>query len=204
MAKRCARERDGVGPWPWTGAYPDGIEWRLERTPRPLPALLDDALERYAQHRYLDFLGRSWTYAEIAHLVARAARGFRILGVERGTRVGLCLPNCPYFVIAYFAVLKAGGTLVNYNPLYAPRELEQQVTASGTEIMVTLDLEILLPKVAALVGRTQLRTVVVARMADVLPFPKNLLFPWVKRSALAKVAGRPGCLPYSYLIANDG
>ena len=107
---------------------------------RPLYALLDDAAARFAAAPCLDFLGLRYRYRDVARLVARAARGLQAIGVFPGTRVGLMLPNTPYFVVLYFAVLKAGGVVVCFNPLLAEREIEQQIADSGVEIMATLDL----------------------------------------------------------------
>lgn len=136
---------------------------------KPVGALLDDAVLRFAASPAMYFLGRSWTYAELGDLVERASCGLQELGVRKGDRVGLCLPNSPYFVICYFAVLKAGATVVNFNPLYVERELLHQVKDSGTTIMVTLNLPTLLPKVADLLGRACLERVVVCPISDILP-----------------------------------
>ena len=78
--------------------------------PRPATALLDAAVARFSKRPCIDFLGRRWTYGEIGDLVDRAAAGFRRLGVRAGTRVGLCLPNTPYSVICWYAVLRAGAS----------------------------------------------------------------------------------------------
>ena len=75
-------------------------------------------------------------------MVDRAAAGLQKLGVKKGTKVGLFLPNCPTYIVYYFATLKAGGTVVNYNPLYTLEELAFQVKDSETELMVTLDLKV--------------------------------------------------------------
>jgi long-chain acyl-CoA synthetase len=187
---------------PRLDAYPPAVNFKV--APQPLDLLLDHAVAAYPDHRCLDFLGKVWSYQEIGALVGRAARGLQALGVAHGTRVGLMLPNCPYFVIAYFAVLKAGGTVVNYNPLYAPRELEHQIEDSGTQIMITLDLQALLPKLLPLCGRTALKAIVVGRLADILPFPKNILYPWVKRRDIASFAGRKGVIGFSDLLAEHG
>ena len=154
---------------------------------RSLPDLLKRSVEAWPERPCIDFLGAKWTYGEVGDLVKRAAAGFRRLGVGKGTRVGLCLPNTPYSVICYFAVLEAGGTLVNYNPLYVDRELQSQVKDSGTEIMVTMDLAVMYPKVDALLRTTGLKTVVVCPMASILPFPKNWLFRLFKRGDVSRV-----------------
>ena len=119
-------------------------------------------------------------------------------------RLACCCRTAPYFVISFFAVLKIGGTVVNYNPLYTEREIEHQIEDSETDVMVTLDLELLLPKLCTLLERTRLKAIIVGKMADILPFPKNLLFPWVKRHELAEVPGEPRFVWFNDLVANDG
>ena len=124
-------------------------------------AILDRAVRDYPDRPAMDFLGRRTSYRELGQLVDRAACGFQQLGVRKGSRVGLCLPNTPYFVICYFAVLRLGGIVVNFNPLYVERELRHQVEDSGTTIMVTLDIRQIYPKVAAALGKTCLERIVV-------------------------------------------
>ena len=97
-------------------------------------------------------MGRRWTYAQVGVLVGRAAAGFRALGAGPGTRIGLCLPNGPHYVVAFFAALRCGATVVNFNPLYMPAELAAQAKDSGTGIMVAPDLEPVLGRVLGLLG----------------------------------------------------
>jgi len=171
---------------------------------RPVFVCLDMAVARFPERPCVDFLGRRYTYAEIGALVDRAAEGFRRLGVGPGVHVGLCLPNTPWSVICYYAVLKAGGTVVNYNPLYAERELAELVDLSGTEIMVTLDLRVLYPKVAALLGKTCLRRIVACSMRDALPFFKGLMFALFRRSALARIPEDDLHIRFARLVDNEG
>jgi len=154
---------------------------------RPATDIFDEARARWPDRPCIDFLGAKWTYAQVGDLIDRAAAGFRRIGVGRGTRVGLCLPNTPYYVVCWFAVLKAGGIVVNFNPLYVERELVHQIDDSGTTVMVTLDLEVMLPKVSALLGKTRLEKVVVCPMAGILPPLKRLLFTLFKGKDRAKV-----------------
>lgn len=188
---------------PWLTSYPENIDWRAEIPVKPVAAILEDSAARYPDNPCLDFMGRDYTYRQIAAMADRAAAGFQKLGVRKGTRVGLFLPNCPQFVVAFFGVLKAGGTVVNFSPLYAEDEIRNQIEDSGTEIMVTLDLKALYPKIAQMVGSTSLGTLVVGTMQEVLPFPKNLLFPLVKRGDIARTSGL-GELSFAQLIANEG
>ena len=188
-------------PHPWLRAYPDHVSWKAELSGRPVSALLDDSVARFPSHECMDFLGRTYTYAELGDLVERAAAGFRALGVDKGVNVGLFLPNCPQFVIAYFGILRAGGTVVNYSPLYAEEDLLRQIEDSGTDVMVTLSLKALYPKMAAALQKSRVRTLVVGDLQDALPFPKNLLFSLFKRGEVAEVAADDTHVPFRELVA---
>jgi long-chain acyl-CoA synthetase len=170
----------------------------------PLSALLDMAARDFPHHIAIDFLGRTWSYAALDRAVNQAARGLQDAGVKPGTRVGLCLPNTPYSVIYFFATLRAGGIVVNYNPLYVERELAHQITDSGTEVMVTIDLEAVYTKVARVAAQTGLRKIVLCSLADALPFPKNLLFRVLKRREVAAPSGDGRTVTSAALMRNDG
>ena len=118
-------------------------------------------------------------FRQAAHLSAdqrlsdRFAASIRSLGVRKGDRVVLLLPNSPQFLIAYYGLLKAGAVIVPLNPLSAERELEFYFTDSGAEIAITIPL--FLNKVASLRGKTPLKHIIYSRLADFLPFPLNLV-----------------------------
>jgi long-chain acyl-CoA synthetase len=171
---------------------------------KPIPAILAEAVGRFPDRPALDFLGRHTSYAELGRLVDLAARGFQQLGVKKGVRVGLCLPNTPYFLICYYAILKAGGTVVNFNPLYVEPELQHLIEDSGTTLMVTLDIKQIYPKVARMLDATCLERIVVCRMGDLLPAMQGLLFGVLKRSLVIQVAEDLRHIPFARLLANDG
>ena len=189
---------------PWLAKYPENVRWDSEIPEGPLFAILDRAVERFPGHESMDFLGKRYSYAELGDLVARAAAGFRRLGVGKGVRVGLFLPNCPQFVVAYFGILKAGGTVVNYSPLNSEDQLAYQIEDSETDIMVTLSLAALYPKMAALLARSRVSKLVVGDLQDVLTFPSNLLFPLLKRGEIAKVPNDHEHIAFRRLLDNDG
>ena len=190
--------------WPWQSAYPAGIDWAAPFPECPVDRLLDDALRRFRDRPCLDFLGRRYSFGEVGDLVSRAANGFRAIGVGKGTRVGLSLPNTPYYIICYYAVLKAGGIVVNFNPLYVEREVRHLIADSGVEIMVTLDLAQLYPNVARMLGDGGLKKLVVCAMSDILPFPKNRLFRLFKRGTVAAYPDDAAHITFAALIDNDG
>lgn len=151
----------------------------------PVPDLLDISVRKHGARTALNFLGRKWTYAEVGALVDSAAAGLQRLGVGKGSKVGLCLPNTPYSVIFFFAVLKAGGTVVNYSPLYVERELQHQIRDSGTTIMVVPDLKVIHSRVAAVADAAGLKTIIVCPMTGILPWLKGLGFRLLKRAEMA-------------------
>ena len=188
----------------WLEKYPEGVDWDMPIAAKALYTLFDDAVDRFPQRPCLDFLGRLYSYAELDQLINRATSGFQRLGVQSGTKVGLFLPNCPQFVICYYAILKAGGTIVNYSPLYSESELLQQIEDSQTDFMVTLNLMSLYPKAQAMLEQSRLKLLVVGTMSEVLPFPKNWLFPMVKHRDLVRIPNDCSHVSFKDVLNNDG
>jgi len=193
-----------TAPMPWLKAYPHGVDWHAVLPGYSLNQLFDNSAARFAERPCIDYLGRKYRYREVADLVRRAAKGLRGMGVVKGTRVGLFLPNTPYSIILYYAILRAGGVVVNFNPLYAEAEVRRLVEDSGAEIMVTLDHARLYPAVAKMLGSGHLHHIVVCSGADVLPFPKNWLYAFLRRREIASYPDDEAHVGFAALIANDG
>jgi len=162
--------------FPWLNHYPSDVDWHKHYEPYPLPKLLDDAAARYPNNICTNFFGRTLKYREIAEKVNQTAAGLAAAGVQKGTKIGLFLPNCPTFIIYYYATLKLGATIVNYNPLYTIEELSYQLEDSETELMITLDLKALFDKIEALIQNGKLKRAVVCSFTDLLPTTKSVLF----------------------------
>ncbi|MDP9196876.1 MAG: long-chain fatty acid--CoA ligase [Pseudomonadota bacterium] len=163
-----------------------------------------ETVARHGSNICTEFLGKKQTYRQISNQIDRLARGLQGLGIGKGSRVGLFLPNCPAFVVAYYAILETGATVVNFNPLYVEREIAAQIQDSGLDTMITLDLKALYNKLENLRGKTSLKRLIVASMADMLPFPKSLLFRLLKRREIAHISRDENHLRLSDLMANDG
>ena len=171
----------------------------------PLYKILDDAARDYPDNNAFDFLGKKLKWKDLAEAANSFARGLQDAEVKKGTKIGLCLPNCPQYLVAYYGALKAGMVVVNFNPLYAKNELEYQINDSETEIMVTLDLTATYDKVGEMLERTKtLKHIVVCRFVDVLPFPKNLLFPVIKGKEIANWPRDDRHIDFGDLLANEG
>ncbi len=171
--------------------------------PRLLTQLLDDAVAAWPERRAIDFLGRTWRYDEIGALVSRAARGLQDLGLKPGDRLGLCLPNTPYYVILYFAALRVGAIVVNYNPLYVERELDHQIRDSGTRMMAVPDVKVVHEKVAAVAEGTGLEKIIVCPMADILPPLQSWGFRLFKRRDHAVIPADGRHVGFRALVARD-
>ena len=198
---------DVEAAYPWLKTYPENVDWNQTFTPEPLYEILDRAAANGPSQVCTNFLGQTLTYSEIHALANRAASGLQAMGVTKGTKVGLLLPNCASFIILYFAVLKAGGTVVNYNPLYTVEELDFQVKDSETKIMVTLDLKVLFSKTEALLQSGTLDNAIVCSFPALLPGLKSFLFRTLKGRELVKPmqSAQAGKIKFfDDLVKNDG
>lgn len=190
--------------FPWIKSYPAGVSWDAELPVTPVQQILDDTAAKWPEHPALDFMGRKITYRELQEQVNRAAKGFQQLGVKPGVHVGLYLPNTPHYVISFFGVLKAGGTVVNYSPLDAEKVLEHKVEDSETDIIVTLDLAVLYPQMAKLIGKTRLKKLVIGNLAEMSDFPDALRAKLKDAGQLSEVPADDNHIPFARLLANDG
>ncbi len=121
---------------PWLKYYDPGVPQHLHYPPVPVFHFLDEGARRCPKRLCIIFKGEMLTYAQVAALTDRAAAGLRNLGIHKGERVGLFMPNCSEFILAYFAILKAGGAAVATNPLYTPPEIVHQVNDAGLETVI--------------------------------------------------------------------
>ncbi|PBB06742.1 MULTISPECIES: long-chain-fatty-acid--CoA ligase [Salimicrobium] len=163
----------------WHKHYPNEIEVEKEYEEKPLHEFLKQSAQSYAKKKALYFMGKEMTYEKVYEEACHLAGYLQQLGVEKGDRVSIMLPNTPQSVISYYAVLMAGGIVVQTNPLYTERELQYQLKDSGAKMIICLD--ILYPKAASVKKQTDLEHIVVTGIRDYLPFPKNTLYPFVQK-----------------------
>ena len=124
---------------PWVSSYAPDVPADVDVPAGSLAHLIDDSVATYGSHVALEFFGATTTYAELGDQIARAAEGLRKRGVRKGDRVALVLPNCPQHVVAFYAVLRLGGVVVEHNPLYTPRELRHQFEDHGATVAIVWD-----------------------------------------------------------------
>jgi long-chain acyl-CoA synthetase len=151
---------------PWVKSYPPGVTWDARLETGPVAGILENAARTWPDRPALDFAGRVLSYAELDRLADRMAAGLQAWGVGPGVHVGIYLPNTPHYFIAFFGILKAGGTVVNYSPLDAAAVLEHKVEDSETDLLFTLDMKSLYPQMHAMLGHTRLRGLIVGSYGD--------------------------------------
>lgn len=169
--------------------HPTPLDTTFE--PMSLPAMFERTLRRNPDAPFLHFLGRTYSYKHIFEQAKAFALGLSEMGIVKGDRVGLFLPNVPIYAAAYYGAMMAGATVVNFSPLYSVEELSWQVGDSGTRVLVTLDVPELYKTASKVLEASALETLVVGSLADQLPWYKGIALKLLKRSQIADVAYGP-------------
>ncbi len=184
----------------WHKAYAPQVPASIEYENLTLPAALERMAQKYPDNVALIMMGKKITYAQLDGEVNRFANSLTRLGVEKGDKVALVLPNMPQMVIATYALFRLGAVVVMNNPLYTERELEHQLSDSDSKMAICMDL--LVPRILSIKERTQIETVIACHIRDYLPFPVKQLFPIVKKQMHRKTKPSDGALEFMDLLKN--
>ncbi|MFW6005290.1 MAG: long-chain-fatty-acid--CoA ligase, partial [Desulfonatronovibrionaceae bacterium] len=161
-------------PRPWLNNYDRQVNPHLHYEEIPVYEYLDRIADKYPSRKAVVFNNWKISYKKLKQLTETVAANLQEQGLSPGDRVAIMLPNLPQTIIAYWAVLKAGGTVVLTNPLYMEKEMIHHFTDSGAKFLITLDL--LWDKIAALLPRFPLQKIFITRIPDCLRFPLTLLY----------------------------
>jgi long-chain acyl-CoA synthetase len=165
----------------WLKSYPKGVPAEIDYTQyRSLVHLLEESFQKYASRNAYVCMGKYMTYAEVDVLSRKLGAWLQSRGLKKGARVAIMMPNVLQYPVAMAAILRAGYIVVNVNPLYTPRELEHQLTDSGAEAIIIL--ENFATTLEQVIGRTQVKHVVVASMGEMLGGAKGALVNFVVRN----------------------
>lgn len=194
---------------PWLQHYPKEVSPSLHYPDQSIVQFLINAANHHPNHPAVHFLGKILTYRELHENAVNLAYGLLSIGIAKGDRVAIMLPNCPQAVAAFYGVLLAGGVVVQTNPLYVERELEHQLADSGAVAVITVDL--LYARLSRVRGKQpesgplpQLKHAIITSIKDGLPFPKNLLYPLKQRKEGFRADipyGSFGVVSYKKLLA---
>src|SRR2546421_2374436 len=161
---------------PWLRHYEQGVPAELEIPDRPLTWLLDQTVSHHAGHTAFIYYGTKLSYAQFSSLANRFATGLQRLGIKKGDRVAIALPNIPQYPIAFYGALRAGAVVVPTNPLYTEREMQHQLADSGARFIVMLDM--FYPIVRTVRANTELEHIIVTSPTDYLPPMLQRLYPF--------------------------
>jgi long-chain acyl-CoA synthetase len=164
---------------PWLQHYPEEIPTTLEYSNEPIQQYLINAAKSFPEKTAIHFMGKEMNYKELYDEALCFASYLQQIGIAKGDRVAIMLANTPQSVISYFGILMAGAIVVQTNPLYTERELEYQMKDSGAKAIITLD--ILYPRVSKVMPMTDLQHIIVTAIKEYLPFPKNLVYPFIQK-----------------------
>ncbi|HVW92043.1 MAG TPA: long-chain fatty acid--CoA ligase [Devosia sp.] len=177
-----------TNPRPWIAHYPPGLRWDIDVDVTPVHERVLSVCARSPRAPALDFLGAVTRFGELGRAIESFAAALQArFGIVKGSRVALMLPNTPFYVVAYYGVLRAGGTVVNCNPLYTLPELDHILGDSGASVLVTLDLQQLFSKAEELCRTGKVERLVVCEFATALPALKGLAFRLLKRGDIADI-----------------
>ena len=165
----------------WLESYPEGVPTDIDASEyESLVGLMAESFAKYAQRTAYSFMGRDISYEETDVKSQSLAAYFQSLGLQKGDRVAIMMPNVPQYPVAVAAILRAGLVVVNVNPLYTPRELEHQLTDSGAKAIVIIEnFAITLQKC---IKQTQVKHIVMCAMGDMLHWPKSAVVNFVVRN----------------------
>ncbi len=163
---------------PWLSHYDKGVPQHIDYPKEPLFYFLEQAARQYPERACTIFKGGKISYKKMNEITDQVAAALASLGVKKGDRVGIFMPNTPQFVMAYFGILKAGGVVVATNPMYTPSEIEHQVNDAGVKIMFVMSNFYNTIKTAQ--PKTQLKTLIVTNIKEALPPITSILFTLAK------------------------
>ncbi len=189
---------------PWTENYLHPAAWEQSFAPLSVHEMFFRSAKLMGSAPIADFMGRKFSYAEMADAVRRFARGLQLRGIGKGDHIGLFLPNVPHYIAAYYGAMAAGATVVNFSPLYTVDELSQQVADSGTSILITVSAATLLPTAVKVLDKSSLSQLIVGNVAEALPRMKGYAYRLLKRADIATVPQDSRISRYTDFMANDG
>ncbi len=184
----------------WHKAYAPQVPPSIEYENLTLPAALQRMAKKYPDNAALIMMGKTISYRRLDVEVDRFAAALSELGIRKGDKVALILPNMPQMVIATYALFRLGAVAVMNNPLYTQRELEHQLNDSDSKMAICMDLVV--PRIVSIRDRTRIETIISCHIRDYLPFPLKHLFPIVKKQMHRKTRSSDGALEFTDLLKN--
>ncbi|MBC7468358.1 MAG: long-chain-fatty-acid--CoA ligase [Ramlibacter sp.] len=187
---------------PWLSAYPAGVPADIDATAYPsLVGLMEESFTKFSDRTAYSFMGKDVSFGQTDRLSRQLAAYLQGLGLARGDRVAIMMPNVPQYPVAVAAILRAGFVVVNVNPLYTPRELEHQLKDSGSKAIVII--ENFARTLDQCIAATPIKHIVLCAMGDMLGGVKGVLVNYVVRKVkkLVPAFNLPGAVRFKDALA---
>ena len=182
----------------WHKSYVEGVPKTIEYKKISIPAGVTHAAKQFPNNVALNYMGKRITYRDLDTMINRFARALTALGIGKGDKVAVIMPNLPQTVVANMAIMRIGAVTVQNNPLYTERELAYQLDDSDSKIAITLSL--LVPRILKIMPQTKVGKVIGCHIHSYLPFPKKQLFPYVKKELFKKIETSESVFEFEELI----
>lgn len=187
----------------WLKSYPPDIPSDIDLSQyRSLAHFLEDSFHKFADRKAYVSMGKAITFADIDAMSKKLAAWLQAKGLQKGTRVAIMMPNVLQYPVALAALIRAGYIVVNVNPLYTARELEHQLADSGAEAIIIL--ENFAHTLEQIIGKTQVKHVVIASMGEMMGVAKGLLVNLIVRHVkkLVPPYRMPGAVSFNQVMAD--
>jgi len=181
MASSNKKKKVLTNQKPWLKSYPVDINWADDIPQTTMVEMFDESVRKHRDLPCINFMGKKYTYGEIGNMVDHFAKSLQDQGIGKGSTVGVCLPNTPFYLVAYYGAMKAGARVANFNPTSPADALAKQINDSKTDLMVAINLKgtksmPLFPSVEKALEISNLKKIVVCDMSESLPFVKKHAF----------------------------
>jgi long-chain acyl-CoA synthetase len=184
---------------PWYRSYPPQVPKVVTYEKLTVPQALSRTAKRFPNRPALNFMGNRITYRRFEEMVNRFSGALLDLGIQKGDKVALALPNLPQTIIANMAIMRIGAVAVQNNPLYTERELAHQLNDSDSKIIITLTL--LVPRIEKIKSQTKIKKIIACNINTYLPPLKRILFPYVKKTMYKKITPTEDVIPFEACMA---
>ena len=179
---------------PWYRSYPPEVPKTIAYEKITVPQALTRTAQRFGGRTALNFMGSRISYRKLEEMVNRFASALLDLGVRKGDKVALAMPNLPQTIVANLAIMRIGAVAVQNNPLYTERELAYQLNDSDSKIIITLTL--LVPRIEKIKSQTKLKKLIACNINTYLPPVKRFMFPYVKKAMYKKIVSSGDVLTF--------
>jgi len=187
------------GEKPWFKFWPEGVPRHIDCPEVPLSELLAKTAREFPEYTATVYFDKAMTYRELNNFADKFATALAALGVRKGDKVAIFLPNMPQFIISYYGIIKAGAVETAISPLYKEREIEHQLNDSEAETIVVLD--VLYPILEKVIGHTRVKNVIVTSLKEYMPSAKAFLGSLLKKIPSYKVERKANTFFFQELLS---